>query len=265
MSRLKIKNIVFIGAGNMATNLALGLKKNGFEIVQVFSRTNEHAKILARKVDGEYCTNLDQVLQTADLYIISVADSVLEEIAGKIKIPGGVIVHTSGSIPMDVLRGCADLFGVFYSPQTFVKKNPVDLDHVPICFEGNNETTTELLKGLAGQLSDSVYNLNSTQRKMVHLAAVFAGNFSNFMYVAAEELLTRNDLPFDLLHPIIRQTAENAWKSTIFDFQTGPAVREDMKILSMHVDMLSDYPEFRELYELISRNIIKYKRKNEQL
>jgi predicted short-subunit dehydrogenase-like oxidoreductase (DUF2520 family) len=263
MPALKIRKIVLFGAGNLATNLALALKKEGFDILQVYNRTVSHGKKLAEKVDATYISDLSKLNPVADLYIISVSDSAIKSIADKVHLKDKLIIHTSGSMDIDILQRASSNYGVFHSPQTFSKSKPVSFRNLHIDIQANNKRSEEALVEFAGILCNNVHVVNSEQRKIIHIAAVFAGNFTNFMYSIAEDILTGNDLPFDLMHPIIKKTSENSKYKDPFKRQTGPAVREDYEVLANHRKVLAKYPQYRAIYDLISKNIIKHKKLHE--
>ena len=251
----QIKNIVFIGAGNVATHFALAFKRAGLQILQVYSRTNESANILATKLNGEYTTNLSQLVHHADLYVLSVSDDVLPDILKELKIENKLIVHTSGFLSMDILKQSSANYGIFYPLQTFSKSRNVDMQTVPFCIEANSLENLERLKSLAGQISADVREVNSGQRKKLHLAAVFACNFPNFMYTIANKLLDDSNIDFDMLKPLIKETAEKAQDMKPAEAQTGPAVRGDENIMLAHLEMLKDYPSYKKLYQIISDEI----------
>jgi len=260
-----IRKIVILGAGNVATNLVFGLRERGFAILQVFSRTRAHAEELAETAGCEAVTDPGQLSKEADIFIISVTDSAIREVADAIK-PGNIlVVHTSGMTSMDILSGSSKKYGVLYSPQTFTKADPGRLDDSPWCIEANDEETTGVLKEFASAFAGSVHLVSSEQRKIIHTAAVFANNFSNFMYTIAHDLLEASGMPFELLQPIIRKTARNAGPGNPFLLQTGPAFRGDLESVGRQLELLSEHPDFREIYEIITRNILKYKNLHEQL
>jgi predicted short-subunit dehydrogenase-like oxidoreductase (DUF2520 family) len=265
MIKREVHRVAIIGAGNLATNLALALKKEKIEIVEVFNRTREHGEILAKKVSARYVNDLSRLTLNADLYIISVSDNAIHELAQHLFLSNMPVVHTSGSVEMNILKGCSMNIGVLYSPQTFIKSRPVSFKNLPVCIEASNSETEQTLLAIAGKLSENVQSITSGQRRIIHLAAVFAGNFTNFMYTISEELLRKNDLSFDLMKPIILKTAANVKKDHNFARQTGPAVREDLEILEKHKTLLNTYPDYKKIYELISGSIIKHKYTNEQL
>lgn len=245
--------IVFIGAGNLATNLAKALYKNGFRIVQVYSRTKEAACALAQAVEAGYTTELSEVSKDARLYIVSLKDDAFvtllpEIVAGK---EDTLLVHTAGSIPMNVWEGKTSRYGVFYPMQTFSKQREVDFRVVPFFIESNSSEDTELLKAIASVLSEKVYEATSEQRRSLHLAAVFTCNFTNHMYALASELLKKYDLPFNAMLPLIDETARKVHELEPKQAQTGPAVRYDENVINKHLEMLAGEPEMQELYRLV--------------
>lgn len=250
-------SVVFIGAGNLATNLAKALYWKGFRIVQIYSRTEESAQSLAQIVEAEYTTDLAAVTEDAQLYIVSLKDTALVEllpklVAGK---KNALWVHTAGSIPMTVWEGYAERFGVFYPMQTFSKQREVDFRGIPIFVESNSEEDTQFLKDIASALSEKVYEATSDQRKSLHLAAVFTCNFTNHMYALAAELLKKYQLPFEVMLPLIDETARKVHELEPRAAQTGPAIRYDENVIDGHLQMLANEPEMQELYRLISQSI----------
>lgn len=265
MAGSKIRKIVLLGAGNLATNLALTLKKEGFDILQVYNRTKENGIKLAGKVRADYISDLSKLNPHADLYIISVSDSAIKDIADRIRLKNELIVHTSGSMDIDILQRSSKNYGVLHSPQTFTKWKPVSFRNLHVDIQANNKESEKLLMEFACRFCNHVLVVNSEQRKIIHIAAVFAGNFTNFMYSVAEDILTRNGLPFDLMQPIIKKTSENSKFKKPFSRQTGPAMREDYEVIARHIETLAKYPHYKSIYNLISKKIIKFKNANEQL
>lgn len=250
-------SVVFIGAGNLATNLAKALYRKGFRIVQIYSRTQESAQSLAQLVEADYTTELSAVVEDAQLYIVSLKDAAFVQllpglVAGKEK---SLWVHTAGSIPMNIWAEQAERYGVFYPMQTFSKQREVDFREIPVFIESNSEADTQLLKDIASTLSEKVYEATSEQRKSLHLAAVFTCNFTNHMYVLAAELLKKYQLPFDVMLPLIDETARKVHELQPLAAQTGPAVRYDENVINEHLRMLADEPEAEELYRRISESI----------
>lgn len=250
-------SIVFIGAGNLATNLAKALYYKGFRIVQVYSRTEESARTLAQAVEAAYTTDLSSVTGDARLYIVSLKDAAFVELLPQI-VSGkkdALWVHTAGSIPMNIWEGQADRYGVFYPMQTFSKQRAVDFQDIPVFIESNSVEDTRFLKDIASALSERVYEATSEQRKSLHLAAVFTCNFTNHMYALASDLLKKYQLPFEVMLPLIDETARKVHELEPRLAQTGPAVRYDENVINSHLQMLVDEPEMQEIYKLISKNI----------
>ena len=251
------KRIVLIGAGNVATHLGLALQAKGCEIVQVYSRTEESAKELAERLQVPYTTSLEEVSANANLYIVAVKDAALQEIIPSL-VKGredALFVHTAGSIPMDVWKGSARRHGVFYPMQTFSKLRMVDFSSVSFFVEASGSDELRFLKELAMSLSPKVYEASSEQRRYLHLAAVFACNFTNHMYALSASLLEKQGLPFDAMLPLIDETARKIHELPPAQAQTGPAIRRDQNVMDKHLAMLSEEPVMREIYEKISKNI----------
>lgn len=250
-------SIVFIGAGNLATNLAKTLYYKGFRIAQVYSRTEEAARTLAQAVEAAYTTDLSSVVADGQLYIVSLKDAALIEllpeiVAGKEE---ALWVHTAGSISMDIWKGRVNRYGVFYPMQTFSKQRTVDFSRIPVFVESNSAEDTRFLKDIASVLSERVYEATSEQRKSLHLAAVFTCNFTNHMYALAAGLLNKYQLPFEVMLPLIDETAHKVHELEPRLAQTGPAVRYDKNVIDSHLQMLADEPQMQELYRLISESI----------
>ncbi len=247
--------IILIGAGNVATHLGKELKKNGFRIVQVYSRSESSSSKLAESLKCESITDLNDLNKQADLYIISVHDSAINTIVRRIDIKNKLIVHTSGSIQMNVFEGVSANYGVFYPLQTFSKSKDLNFKSIPVCIEANSQENRNKLMELGRILSDDVRIITSDQRKIIHLAAVFACNFTNFMYYISDELLKQNDISFDIIKPLIKESTEKVMVKNPAHIQTGPAVRGDIETIHKHLEMLKRYPEYVEIYQLISEKI----------
>ncbi len=247
--------IALLGSGNVATHLATALKAKGEEIVQVFSPNLKNAKILADKICAKFTDDLGEVDQNADLYIISVNDDAISAVAEGLKHVNGLVVHTSGTTALKVLSAHVKHAGVFYPLQTFSKDKEISFDHIPICIEAQVESQLNILTILAEKLSDQVYQLDGEKRKVLHLAAVFAGNFSNHAYTLANQILSENNLDFNLLRPLIAETADKVKNYLPENVQTGPAFRGDENTINKHLNMLTALPGLQEIYQTISNSI----------
>ena len=248
--------IVLIGAGNLATHLGKALHAAGHDMVQVFSRTMQSAETLASLLDAEPLTDISQVRDDADVYIFSVKDSALEQLISQLC--GGekkVFLHTAGSMPMSVFGGKALHYGVLYPMQTFSKQREVDFSIIPCFIEANDEFAQKQIEGLAVQISHRVYQLSSEDRRYLHLSAVFACNFANHCYAVSQELLQQHGIPFDVMLPLIDETAAKVHGMTPKDAQTGPAVRYDENVIGKQIQLLENQPYFQKIYDSMSKSI----------
>lgn len=248
--------IVLIGAGNLATHLGKALHAAGHDMVQVFSRTMQSAETLASLLDAEPLTDMAQVRDDADVYIFSVKDSALEQLISQLC--GGekkVFLHTAGSMPMSVFREKALHYGVLYPMQTFSKQREVDFSIIPCFIEANDEFALKQIEGLAGQISHRVFQLSSEDRKYLHLSAVFACNFANHCYAVSQELLQQHGIPFDVMLPLIDETAAKVHGMTPKEAQTGPAVRYDENVIGKQIQLLENQPYFQKIYDCMSKSI----------
>jgi predicted short-subunit dehydrogenase-like oxidoreductase (DUF2520 family) len=252
--------IVLLGSGNIATHLCKAFKMAGQNIVQVWSRSIDKATELADAVGASAIQDVSEITSSADLYILAINDDAIKTVASQLRISRGLLVHTSGTTGLDALNGFAERTGVFYPIQTFSKSKAVDLRKVPIAIEGSSAEVTDSLHSLASRLSEKVLEMNSVQRRTVHAAAVFACNFTNHMYVLASELLKEQYLNFDLLRPLIAETASKIQTSDPLSVQTGPASRHDASTMEKHLELLNDRPDLKELYEKLSQSIINYQK-----
>ena len=252
--------IVLLGSGNIATHLGKAFKMAGQNITQVWSRSADKAAELADSVGSTAVSELSSITPDADLYILAVNDDAIRSVAEQLPATSGLIVHTSGTTSLDVLDGISDRTGVFYPIQTFSKSKAVDLRQVPISIEGRSEEITEALHSLASRLSEKVFEMNSVQRRTIHAAAVFACNFTNHMYVLAHELLKEQGLTFDLLRPLIAETAAKIQSADPATVQTGPAIRNDQSTIDKHLELLNGSPDLKDLYEKLSQSIINYQK-----
>lgn len=247
--------IVFIGAGNLATNLGTALKDAGHEILQVYSRTEKSASALSGHLQCGYTADIDKVVYDADIYIFSVKDSVLGQLAAALEKgrEKALFVHTAGSMDMDVLGDRRR--GVLYPMQTFSKLRPVSFKTIPCFVEASEKTDSDLLKSMAGDISDSVYELGGEDRKYLHLAAVFCCNFTNHCYAIGSDILERHGIPFRVMLPLIEETAAKLRSLSPREAQTGPAVRYDRNVIDKQMGLLSAYPHFQDVYDIMSRGI----------
>lgn len=252
--------VVMIGAGKLATNLCKALYRKGFRIVQVYSRTAEAASALAAVVEADYTTSFESITPDAKLYIVALTDSALIDNIDAIcrdKRPEALLVHTAGSVPMSVWEGHTSNYGVIYPMQTFNKEREVNFSEISFFIEASSVESAELLKRIAHTLSDKIYEVDSEKRKMIHLSAVFACNFTNHMYALADKILQRCDLPFDILLSLVDETARKVHELAPAKAQTGPALRFDRSIMERHEAMLADDTDMQTVYRMLSESIHK--------
>ncbi|MDR2469673.1 MAG: DUF2520 domain-containing protein [Tannerella sp.] len=246
---------VFIGAGNVAEHLSAAMQGAGFQIAQIYSRSEEGARKLAGQRSCDWTTDLRRIVDDAGLYVFAVSDHALPKLIPQLRTNSDALwIHTAGSVPADVFRGYVARYGVLYPLQTFSKGRDVAFRHVPCFVEGAWPEDEMLLLDMAGRLSDNVCPLSSEKRKFLHLAAVFACNFTNHLYLMAGRIVQEQGLSPDILLPLIDETAAKIHAMPAGHAQTGPARRGDRKSMNLHLSML-DEPVQREIYRLISDNI----------
>ena len=235
--------VVWIGRGRLATNLLPALQQAGHEVVNINSRTLEGLPL------------------EADVFIVAVKDSALEEVIRRATKgrEQQLFVHTAGSMPMSLFEGYTSRYGVFYPMQTFSKERLVDFAEIPLFIEGDDPA----IRQLAESISRRVYELSTEARKYLHLSAVFACNFVNHCYALSAALLEQHGLPFDVMLPLIDETARKVHELHPHDAQTGPAVRYDENVIRMQTALLADNPELQQIYELLSLDIHRKASKND--
>ena len=254
------KNIVIIGSGNVATHLAIAFLKAGHHISAVISRNENNAAQIAEKTRSHYSSDYTYIPAETDYIILAVKDEAIAEIASKLNAGNAIVAHTSGSVEMNIFENHAQNFGVFYPLQTFHKEKELEIREVPFFIEGNNETTANSLSELAKSISNNIHFVNSENRKVLHVAAVFVCNFTNHFYAIAESILVEKNLSLDILRPLIKETALQVMDKSPSQLQTGPAFRGDEKIMQQHLNYLAAKPELAELYKKLSESIKNYKR-----
>ena len=251
----------FIGAGNLATQLAKALQIEGNFIAQVYSRTEKSARELGEILSAKYVTEVGSIDCSADVYFVALKDSAVEVVLSQMDFGDKLVVHCSGSLPLSVLDKHSKNTGVFYPLQTFSKTRNVDFRTIPIFIETNTPESEQILVNLADGISDSVQLLNSEKRKALHVSAVFACNFVNHLYTVSSEFLKSKNIPFEILKPLILETAQKVQDITPESAQTGPAVRFDENIISEHLKELEEFSNYHQLYSLLSKSIFEHYKK----
>jgi len=253
--------ITLIGSGNVATQSGKAFQKAGHTILKVISRNEISGKALAKKLKCDFSSSYNDKKNLSDLFLIAVKDAQIAEVAKALNKTESIVAHTSGSIGADVFKSKFKNHGVFYPLQTIKLNRDVNFKNVPVCLEASNAKTEQALFKLAQSVSGTIYFLNSEQRLRTHLAAVFANNFTNHLYTLAEKILMQNDLPFELIKPLIEQTAKNIQQSRPSENQTGPAVRNDKVTIEKHLLLLSNEKEMQRIYKLMTDSIFKSNKK----
>ena len=240
--------VILLGSGNVATHLFQAFSKvSEVEVIQVFSRT-----ISKDFPESIQTSDFTQILE-ADIYIICVTDNAISDVSNQLPFENRLVVHTSGSTDFDVLDA-KNKRGVFYPLQTFSKNKTVDFSEIPICLETENISDYEILEKLAESISKSVNKIDGNQRKALHVSAVFVCNFVNHLYEIGNEICLENHIPFEILQPLIEETAQKIKTLSPKESQTGPAVRNDNKTIEKHIDFLTDENQ-KDIYKILTKSI----------
>lgn len=247
---MKIKTAILIGSGNVATHLGKALVKAGIKVLQVYSPTEANAKALGKKLKAASTSNITEINKEANLVVISIKDDALATFCKKVKFEKALVVHTSGTADIKLLKACSPTYGVLYPFQTFTKGIKLKFSNVPLCIEGNNADTTKQLVKLAEKLSNNVFTISSKQRPWLHIMGVFSSNFTNLMLRAAHEIAQKEKIPFEVIFPLIQQTIDKVQQLPPDKAQTGPAVRGDAAVVAKHLAILSKYPNLQALYKI---------------
>ena len=247
--------VSIIGSGNVAQHLIVALQNsiiNGaeMELVQVYTRQKS---TLSHLLDFNKITDDWKTLVEADLFIIAVSDEAISTVSEQIPYKNKLVVHTSGGISLEAIAS-NNRKGVFYPLQTFTKNNAVDFKIIPICIESQNASDYQLLQNVAQAISDSVFAINSEQRKALHVAAVFVNNFTNHLYKIGNDICIENNVPFEILKPLIQETAEKITQLSPNESQTGPAIRNDIETINAHLSFLSDENQ-KNIYNILTQSI----------
>ncbi len=248
--------VLIIGAGNVATVLGRLVKAGGHEIVQVVSRSMDNAGVLAAELGCSAAASFAKMNKDADMYIAAMSDAALNEIKENISLGDKVIVHTAGSISKDVLKGVSANYGVMYPLQSLSKDNPNGDIKIPLLIDGNNEFTINMLKELADCISSMVNIMEDEGRLKLHVAAVVTNNFTNHLYSLAYDFCKKEGIDFEMLQPLIEETALRLKKHAPAEMQTGPAKRKDIITLDKHLRVLNTHPQLRSVYLKMTDSIM---------
>jgi len=243
--------VVIIGAGNVASHLfdAFYTTEN-VSVIQVYNRSQKKLDYFENKTNTT--TSISEIIE-ADIYIISVSDDSINSLSKKLQFNNKLVAHTSGSVAMNQISN-HNKPSVFYPLQTFTTGKDVNFKTIPLCIEATKKNDLLLLETLAKSISDNVYHINSKQRKALHIAAVFVNNFVNHLYQKGEEICTKNNVSFDILIPLIIETARKVSELSPLKSQTGPAKRNDKKVIKQHLSDLNTNTQ-QEIYTLLTKSI----------
>lgn len=262
-------HITLIGAGHLAHHLAEAFSDHQIKIHQIFNhRATTQAKNLAKKYHTELITDIKKLSPLADIFVICVTDEVIPSMVKQLKTiqPQGIVLHTSGSTDMSILKPTSNHIGVFYPLQTFsIKDTSIDWKNIPILIEGGDQKTTKTLKKIAALMSSKVEICDSSTRLKMHLTAVMVSNYTNALFVEAYDYLLKENLVkhFSLLKPLINQTIKKLDNLSPLDAQTGPAKRHDKKTIQKHLKLLKSYPNTKEIYQLMTKTIQRQQNKTD--
>jgi predicted short-subunit dehydrogenase-like oxidoreductase (DUF2520 family) len=246
--------VVVIGAGNTATVLGRLIKDAGHEIVQVFSRELYHAEDLADKLKCRAVNDWDKISRDGQLYLVALSDRVVAELGKYWSASQGMVVHTAGALSKHVLKDVAKNYGVLYPLQS-LRKEKTDYEAIPLLIDGNTDDDLAFIADFAESVSKTVRQADDAYRMQLHVAAVFVNNFTNHLYTLAEQYCVKTGVSFNLLKPLIVETAERIMEFEPSMVQTGPAIRGDISTMDRHLDLLQEYPPLFDLYRQFSKSI----------
>jgi predicted short-subunit dehydrogenase-like oxidoreductase (DUF2520 family) len=244
-----------IGSGNVASVLGRLCKQKGHEIVQVVSRNTANAKLLADELNGAYAGYNEKLNDNAGLYIIAVSDSALQELNKSIHLGKKLILHTAGSVSKDVLKDISHNYGVLYPLQS-LRKEMEYISDIPFLIDGNTPETITLVEDFAATLSANITKATDEDRLKLHVAAVVVSNFTNHLYALAGSFCKKENVDFNLLKPLIRETADRIQHFSPAAVQTGPAVRNDIFTIDKHLRVLTDHPQLKYIYIKLTDSIM---------
>ena len=247
--------IALIGSGNVATVLGRLIVKNNHQVCQVISRDAAHAKILADELGAGYADFDGSPDRTADLYIIAISDTALDNFFVKGALSDKVVVHTAGSVSKDILKNFSGHYGVLYPLQT-LRKEMEQIPPVPLLVDGSDEETTDYIEVFARSISGDVQRVNDEQRLKLHAAAVIVSNFTNHLYAIAEDFCGKENVDFNMLKPLILETAMRINQASPSKVQTGPAIRKDILTLDKHLRLFTAHPKLRTMYLRLTDSIM---------
>lgn len=256
MSSEKYK-IGFVGAGKLAANLMAALSNSACQITEIVSLEDDNGRELAGLYGAAYSTTTGSIDGNIDLLVIAVPDSVIPAVVTELTQFPGTVVHTSGSVSIDVFSNLSSGYGVLYPLQTFSESRIVDFSTIPIFIEASDMRSLLLIRDISGLITKNIYEINSEKRALLHLSAVFASNFTNHLLAVSTEILSRAGIEREVLNSLVRETMEKSFEMEPIDSQTGPAVRGDGSTIKKHLNLLSFSSELSQLYTFLTKSIQK--------
>ncbi|HLY70535.1 MAG TPA: DUF2520 domain-containing protein [Puia sp.] len=248
--------VVLIGSGNVASVLGRRILRAGHEVIEVISRNESHAKALASELDCDHSTIFATISDHADIYVVAVSDNALVDLSTELHFQNKIAVHTAGSVPKNILQHASKNFGVLYPLQTLRKEIKTDFE-IPILIDANTQETVAVIEDFAKTISNHVQIADDTSRANVHVAATIINNFSNHLFALAENYCIQQKIDFTLLVPLIEETAKRTEQFSPAQMQTGPAIRQDMQTIQLHLKLLENFPELKRIYKLFTESIQK--------
>jgi predicted short-subunit dehydrogenase-like oxidoreductase (DUF2520 family) len=248
------KQIVIIGTGHVATVLGRLCVARGHQVLQVYGRYQHHAESLAAELGAQPAWEPAQIRRKADLCIVALADAALADLGQWMPRVDALVAHTAGSVPIDVLKPVSDRYGVLYPLQS-LRKNQERLPDIPFLVQGSDREAEHQLRAFARSLGSDVHHAGESDRRKLHLAAVFTSNFANHLFARAQDYCRQEGVEFRMLLPLLEETVARMDKEDPANLQTGPALRGDNATIQAHLAMLAPYPEMRELYEILTKAI----------
>jgi predicted short-subunit dehydrogenase-like oxidoreductase (DUF2520 family) len=248
-------NIILIGSGNVAAVLGRKFLAAGHNILQIYGRNTTTASALAYELNSESTNYKSMVYKTADFYLIAVDDDAIANVVDELRLPGKVVAHTAASVPKEILKTVTEHYGVFYPLQS-LRKETTELPDIPIFFDGSDDVAKTKLEKLAHSIAKvQVIEAGDDARLKLHVAAVIVGNFTNHLYVLAEQYCQKEGLDFKQLLPLIEETALRLKNTSPKQAQTGPALRHDKETIQKHIELLKEHPQLKSLYVLLTESI----------
>ncbi|MDR2010150.1 MAG: DUF2520 domain-containing protein [Bacteroidales bacterium] len=253
-----ISKIIILGTGNVATNFVCALKGTDVKVAQIYDRHIEKAGKLAKEINAEAISSIKDIDTDIDACFFMLSDTGIIETVGQMKKNNKILVHTAGSLSMNIFKSKTDNFGVFYPFQTFTKEMPIDFSNVPACLEASNRATFNFLKEIAEKLKCKVYEINEEKRQYLHLSGVFACNFMNHCIFLGNKVLEDHGIDREIIKPLLEQSFKKILAIGAEKSQTGPAKRNDKVIIDKHLELLKDDKRMSDIYKILTESIMNF-------